>query len=77
MIEPIDQHGPGLKPPRFHEVRVPLLKKEVELTKKLMKDHEQDCLKRGCSIMADGWTDKRQRTLIIFLVNSPKGSVFT
>ncbi|XP_042374681.1 uncharacterized protein LOC121968315 [Zingiber officinale] len=26
--------------------------------------------------MADGWTDKRQRTLINFLVNFPKGSVF-
>ena len=30
----------------------------------------------GCSIMTDGWTDRRRRTLINFLVNSPKGSVF-
>ena len=30
----------------------------------------------GCSIMADGWTDKKHRTLINFLVNSPRGSMF-
>jgi len=26
--------------------------------------------------MSDGWTDKRRRTLLNFLVNSPKGIVF-
>ena len=26
--------------------------------------------------MADGWTDRRNRTLINFLVNSPKGTMF-
>ncbi|KAK4284916.1 hypothetical protein QN277_001685 [Acacia crassicarpa] len=26
--------------------------------------------------MTDGWTDKRRRTTINFLVNSPKGTIF-
>ncbi|XP_028109030.1 uncharacterized protein LOC114307813 isoform X1 [Camellia sinensis] len=41
-----------------------------------MKYHKEDCAKYVCSIMADGWTDKRGRTLINFLVNCPRGTMF-
>ena len=30
----------------------------------------------GCTIMTDGWTDKKRRTIINFLVNNPKGTMF-
>ncbi|CAN1153532.1 hypothetical protein LINPERPRIM_LOCUS14750 [Linum perenne] len=30
----------------------------------------------GCSIMSDGWTDRKQRSICNFLVNSPKGTIF-
>ena len=30
----------------------------------------------GCTLMSDGWTDKRGRHLINFLVNSPAGTYF-
>ncbi|GMP48782.1 hypothetical protein CsSME_00016021 [Camellia sinensis var. sinensis] len=76
MIEAIGQYGPGMKPPTYHEVRVTQLKKEVKHTEDLMKYHKEDCAKYGCSIMADGWTDKRGRTLINFLVNCPRGTMF-
>ena len=76
MIESIGQYGVGLKPPSFHEVGVPLLKKEIGDVTKLMKTYEEEWAKYGCSLMADGWTDKKQRTLINFLVNSPKGTFF-
>ncbi|GFY91114.1 hypothetical protein Acr_07g0013100 [Actinidia rufa] len=36
----------------------------------------ENWVKYGCSIMADGWTDGKGRTLINFLVNCPKGSMF-
>ena len=39
MIEAIDQYGVGIKGPTLHEVRVTNLKKELALTKDLMKDH--------------------------------------
>ena len=39
MIEAIGQYGVGMKGPIFHEVRVTNLKKELALTKDLMKDH--------------------------------------
>ncbi|RWR92200.1 hypothetical protein CKAN_02140800 [Cinnamomum micranthum f. kanehirae] len=76
MIEAIGQYGPGMKPPSYHEVRVPLLKKEIEHTNNLMKGHREDWVKYGCSIMMDGWTDKKGRTLLNFLVNCPKGTMF-
>ena len=39
MIEAIGQYGVGMKGPTLHEVRVTNLKKELTLTKDLMKDH--------------------------------------
>lgn len=76
-IEAIGQFGPGLKPPSYHEVRVPLLRKEVEHTRDLMKGHQEEWARYGCSIMSDGWKDEiAKKDIINFLVNSPKGSVF-
>ncbi|TXG57054.1 hypothetical protein EZV62_018367 [Acer yangbiense] len=70
------QKGPGIKPPNFYEVRVPLLKKEMENTRSAMKDHVETWANHGCSILSDGWKDKREMTLINFLINCPKGSMF-
>ncbi|XP_020082516.1 uncharacterized protein LOC109706122 [Ananas comosus] len=75
-LEAVGQYGPGLKPPSMYELRIPLLQKEVQQTKNSMNGHMEEWAKTGCSIMCDGWTDKRQRTLINFLVNSPMGTVF-
>ncbi|TXG53010.1 hypothetical protein EZV62_022179 [Acer yangbiense] len=72
----IGQHGPGMKVPSYHEVRVPLLKQEVKNTRKSMKAHEEEWVTYGCSIFSDGWKDRRERTLINFLINSLKGSMF-
>ncbi|XP_059645586.1 uncharacterized protein LOC132287100 [Cornus florida] len=76
VVEAIGQYGPGMKPPSYHEVRVPLLRKELDNTNALMNDHREEWSKFGCSLMADGWTDKRGRTLLNFLVNSPRGTMF-
>ncbi|XP_042422084.1 uncharacterized protein LOC122009846 [Zingiber officinale] len=75
-IEAIGQFGSVMKPPSYHEVRVKYLTKELPNTNSLLKSHEEDHDKFGCTIMADGWTDKKGRTLINFLMNGPKGSVF-
>ena len=75
-IEAIGQYGVGMKGPTFHEVRVTNLKKELALTKDLMKDHMMEWGKNGCSIMSDGWTDRKERTLVNFLVNCSKGTMF-
>ncbi|KAA0040972.1 uncharacterized protein E6C27_scaffold125G001750 [Cucumis melo var. makuwa] len=41
-----------------------------------MSSHKAEWAKVGCTVMADGWTDRRNRILINFLVNSPKGTMF-
>lgn len=41
-----------------------------------MKSHREEWARYGCTIMCDGWKDKQDRSLLNFLVNSPKGSVF-
>ncbi|GAV78875.1 LOW QUALITY PROTEIN: DUF659 domain-containing protein, partial [Cephalotus follicularis] len=48
---------------------------DLEHTNKMMDDHKKDWEKYGVSIMLDGWTNKKQKTLINFLVNCPRGTM--
>ncbi|CAM8979646.1 unnamed protein product [Rhodiola kirilowii] len=66
-----------MKGPSMYELRVPLLKNEVEETHKLMEDHKKEWAVKGCSIISDGWRDSVvNKDIVNFLVNSPKGSMF-
>jgi hypothetical protein len=76
MCEAIGQYGPGYRPPSYHEVRVPLLGKVVEQINKIKEKHEAAWKQYGCTLMSDGWTDRRGHHLINFLVNSPEGTFF-
>ena len=76
MLEAIGNYGPHLKASSYHELTVQFLKKELELTKDMLKGHEEEMVKYGCSIMSDGMTDRKNRTLINFMVNYPVGTIF-
>jgi hypothetical protein len=76
MCEMVAGFGKGYKLPTYHDIRDKLLKKKVEETHKILEEHKKDWKKFGCTIMTDGWTDQRRRTIINFLVNSPKGTFF-
>ena len=76
MIEAIGLYGVGMKGPTLHEVRVTNRKKELTLIKDLMKDHMMEWKKNGCSIMSDGWTDRKEKTSMNFLVNCSNGTMF-
>ena len=76
ILEAIRQYGVGYKGSSFLEVRVTNLKKELTLTKDLMKDHFMEWKQNGCSIMPDEWIDKKERSLVNFLMNSLKGTMF-
>ncbi|KAH1221145.1 hypothetical protein GmHk_12G034635 [Glycine max] len=76
MVAAIGQYGPHLPIPSYHDIKVPLLKKEVEYTKNLMKGHKEQWVKYGCTIMSDAWTDRKQRCIINFLINSQVGTMF-
>ncbi|XP_054816866.1 uncharacterized protein LOC129316465 [Prosopis cineraria] len=76
MIDAISVIGPGYKGPTYHAVRTKLLqdmKKEVQL---LVDECRNFWAEIGCTIMADGWQDQRNRQLINFLVYCPRGMVF-
>ncbi|KAG5066687.1 hypothetical protein JHK86_010418 [Glycine max] len=76
MVAAIGQYGPHLSIPSYHDIRVPLLKKEVEYTKNLMEGHREQWVKYGCTITSDAWTDRKQRCIINFLINSQAGTMF-
>ncbi|CAN1185292.1 hypothetical protein LINPERHAP2_LOCUS37467 [Linum perenne] len=76
MFELAARHGPGFKPPSYHEIRETLLKEELEEVESKLSIFRNEWTKVGCSIMSDGWTDRKRRSICNFLVNSPKGTVF-
>ncbi|KAL5193549.1 hypothetical protein HKD37_20G055753 [Glycine soja] len=68
MLTSVGAFGPNLRPPSYHEIRVPLLTKELENTEILLKDHKEQWGRFGCSIMSDAWTDRKQRSHCIDLM---------
>jgi len=42
----------------------------------ILKEFKEEWKRTSCTIMSDGWTDKKRRSICNFLVNSPKGTVF-
>jgi hypothetical protein len=75
MLEAVGQYGPGYVKPSYHAVRVPLLEKAKSVDE-IKTTHELAWTEFGCTLMSDGWTDRRGRHLINFLVNSPTGTFF-
>ncbi|XP_028797889.1 uncharacterized protein LOC114753361 [Neltuma alba] len=71
-IDGIASIGPGFKAPSAYDFKTNLLsdwRKECQLLIAKWKNN-------GCTLMTDGWTNVRQRTLINFLVYSIHGMVF-
>jgi hypothetical protein len=68
--------GSRYKAPTYHELGGPILQNEnIDCTSRL------DELKAsweitGCTMMSEGWTDHKSKTLINFLVNCPRGTMF-
>ncbi|KAG9454342.1 hypothetical protein H6P81_007246 [Aristolochia fimbriata] len=76
MFDAISAIGPGFRGPTYHNARGKLL----DLTIANINDHIESFkiywTQTGCTLMADGWTDTCNRTLINFLVYCPRGLVF-
>lgn len=76
FCEAVGQFGPGYMPPSQHQLREPLLKKEVERTKQSLKEQEDEWKKSGCSIMTDAWSDRKRRSIMNLCVNCKLGTSF-
>ncbi|KAK1272530.1 hypothetical protein QJS04_geneDACA022308 [Acorus gramineus] len=60
----------------MHEISETCLQEEVRETHKILEIHKGHWKTYGCTLMCDGWTDRRQRSVINFLANSLKGTMF-
>ncbi|CAL1413736.1 unnamed protein product [Linum trigynum] len=76
MFELVARHGPGFKPPSYHELRETLLKEELKEVEGKLAVFKEEWKSVGCTIMSDGWTDRKRRSICNFLVNSPRGTSF-
>ncbi|KAJ0757892.1 putative transcription factor/ chromatin remodeling BED-type(Zn) family [Helianthus annuus] len=76
MLRSVGNYGRGLKPPTMHELRTWILKEEVKTTTKMVNEIKATWKTTGVSLLSDGWSDMRNRSLINFLVNNQYGTVF-
>ena len=76
MVDALCSMSLGYKVPTMHSLRGYLLNKLVEDVNKMIEEYHEIWKKTGCTLMADGWTDRKRRTLINFLVYCPKGTIF-
>eukprot|EP00253_Pinus_taeda_P014087 PITA_14087 len=76
MFDAIHAVGKGFKDPTMHELRGHHLQKKVQSINEYLKEFKDSWVRTGCTIMSDGWTDQRNRTIINFLVFCPRGTMF-
>ncbi|KAK3027989.1 hypothetical protein RJ639_039342 [Escallonia herrerae] len=68
--------GPGFKAPSFHNLRGNLLRTLVDEISTYLDKFRPIWELYGCSVMSDGWSNRRQEPVINFLVYCPKGTMF-
>ena len=76
MFDVMCAFGSGYKAPLCKQMRGPYIAKCVEETRKFVDGFHKIWRETSCTIMADGWSDRKRRTLINFLVYCPKGTIF-
>ncbi|KAJ6907910.1 hypothetical protein NC651_018370 [Populus alba x Populus x berolinensis] len=63
---------PNIKRPSYHDLRGPLLKGVVHDVHEYLFEIKADWKLYGCSIMADGWSNRRNVSIVNFLAYSPR-----
>jgi hypothetical protein len=76
LCEAIGYYGRSYKPPSLHQVRKPLLEKKYNDVTTIRSELEVHWRKYGVTLMTDGWTDRRQRSIVNFLCNCPEGTFY-
>ena len=67
---------PGYKSATFEELQGPILQAEKMDISARLAEFRQSWESTGCTVMSDGWTDGKGRSLINFLVHCPRGTMF-
>ena len=76
MINVIASMRHGFKGPSYHDLRGPLLKGVVHDVHAYFFEIKANWKLYGCSIMIDGWSNRRNVPIMNFLAYSPRGTIF-
>jgi len=76
MCEMTGKYKVGYKSPSYHDIREKLLKQAIDKTNLILQEYKDEWKRTNCTIMSNGWTDKKRCSICNFLVNSPKGTIF-
>ena len=76
MIDAVAGSDPGYKGPSYSALRGKDLDEELQCIKEQLESIKSSWEFTVCTILSDGWTDQRNRTIINFLVACPKGTMF-
>ncbi|KAI3858678.1 hypothetical protein MKX03_027381, partial [Papaver bracteatum] len=76
MIAAVGEFGGGLTPPSYDELAGGMLEKKVKGVREWIDGLKIHWKIYGCSIMCDWWNGENGVTIINFLVNCPRGTVF-
>eukprot|EP00252_Welwitschia_mirabilis_P022545 TRINITY_DN612_c0_g1_i10.p1 TRINITY_DN612_c0_g1~~TRINITY_DN612_c0_g1_i10.p1 ORF type:complete len:678 (-),score=124.38 TRINITY_DN612_c0_g1_i10:842-2875(-) len=77
VFDAVAECGPGnFKAPTYTEMRTSMLQDVKHDIEGMMESHKKLWDKHGCSILCDGWVDKRDRSLINFMASSVSGTMF-
>eukprot|EP00253_Pinus_taeda_P007232 PITA_07232 len=68
--------GLGYKSATYEDLRGPILQAEKQDINSRLDELKKTWEVIGCTVMSDGWTDRKGRTLLNFLVHCPKDTMF-
>lgn len=63
MVQEIARYGPTYKPPSYETLRTTLLQKEKAAIECALESVHESWAKNGVSLIADGWSDTRKRSI--------------
>jgi hypothetical protein len=76
MFDAVAIVGPGYKAPTYDELRGPILQNDKVNCTSRLEELKASWEIIGCTMMSNGWTNQKGRTLLNFLVNCPGGAMF-
>ncbi|WOK98538.1 hypothetical protein Cni_G07250 [Canna indica] len=63
FCEMVERYEIGYKPPCYHDMREKLLRKAMANIDVTLEEFREEWKRTGCSIMSDGWTDRKRRSI--------------
>eukprot|EP01018_Ginkgo_biloba_P029365 Gb_35054 [translate_table: standard] len=76
MVRAINNGPQGYKPLRYETLCTTLIDKDKSRVDKDLEPMRSEWPKVGCSIIMDGWTDRRNKPLINIIVSCPRVPYF-